>query len=274
MVACSPLPLRVLVKGASTVSWTSWMGGPRTDLTFPRAIEAHLLSHGQSAEVRNRAVLGAPTRSFLERWEEEVLQWSPDAIVVCAGHYETIHLFLPHWFERHVNHPDRRPGPVRSFYHRRILRGLWKLLTRVQSNVDARLPSVGLLRRRLNRVARDLEGYISLSQQVGSPQFIILEVLPPAARQSGWFPGMTRRVELLNETMSALVDRIALPQVEYLKVSDVAARLYGDDLQLATPDGFHFTPELHRALGAELAGRILDRSRTHPPVAASTDDGG
>lgn len=268
-----PLPVRVLVNGASTVSWTSWMGGPRTDFAFPRAIEAALLANGRPAEVRNVAVLGSPTKDFFARWEEDVLQWSPDAIVVMAGHYETIHLFLPHWFERHVNRPNRRPGPIRTFYHRRILRGAWKALTRLQSRLDTLIPA-GATRRRLSLVARDLEGYIALSQQVGSPQFFILEVLRPAARQSGWFPGMTRRVEMLNEALVAMVDRVDLPQVQFLKTSEVAARLYGDDLQAATPDGFHFTPELHREIGSELAGRILTWAETQPHLAASADEVG
>jgi hypothetical protein len=33
-----PLPMRVLVKGASTVLWISGMGGPRKEFTFPRAL--------------------------------------------------------------------------------------------------------------------------------------------------------------------------------------------------------------------------------------------
>src|SRR5947208_6741144 len=35
-----PLTMRVLVQGSSQAVWTSWMGGPRGDLAWPRVIEA------------------------------------------------------------------------------------------------------------------------------------------------------------------------------------------------------------------------------------------
>src|SRR3954451_20705742 len=94
------LPLRVLVLGSSSVSWTSWMSGPRTDLAMPRAIEEQLRSRGREVEVRSAAILAQPTKHLFDTWERDVLQWSPDVVVCVAGHYEVMHLFLPRWFER------------------------------------------------------------------------------------------------------------------------------------------------------------------------------
>ena len=50
-----PLPLRVLVKGASTAHTVSWMGGPRRDFAYARATEAALYAAGTPAEVRSTA---------------------------------------------------------------------------------------------------------------------------------------------------------------------------------------------------------------------------
>jgi hypothetical protein len=53
-----PLPIRVLVKGASTVVFLAEWGGPRTDFNFGRVVEAELLSTGRPADVR---VVGVPS---------------------------------------------------------------------------------------------------------------------------------------------------------------------------------------------------------------------
>lgn len=264
------LPIRVLVKGASTASWTSWMGGPRCDLAFPRATEAALLKRGRPAEVRNAALMGTPTSELIRGWEQEVLQWSPDVVVIIAGHYETIHLFLPHWFERHANRADRKPGRLRSFYFRRIIRLLWKVLAEAQSSCDGPL-GAKILRPRLKRVAVDLKGYLDVIQQVASPLVIVLELLPPTGSKGEWFPGMCDRITFMNQQLRDLTDRYDRSDVRFLEVRDLAHRLVGDDLAVATPDGFHYSPALHREVGAELAKSIDEWAQCQPHLTTGTD---
>ena len=108
-----PLPMRVLVKGASTVNWVSWMGGPRTDLAFSRAMEAKLLSDGRPCTVQTITMPREKTSAIIKSWQQEVLGYSPDVVVLVYGHYETIHLFLPHWMEKHANSLAGRPRAVR-----------------------------------------------------------------------------------------------------------------------------------------------------------------
>jgi lysophospholipase L1-like esterase len=266
MYSSDPLPIRVLVKGASTVTWISWMGGPRTDFAFPRALEAELIAQGRQAEVRNTAVLGTPTKSFFEPFERDVVQWSPDVIVVVAGHYESIHLFLPRWFERHANRLNYRPGRFDDFYRRRVIRPIWKALAVLQSKLDTRF-GLGACKRRMRRAAKDLENYIKLVQQVGSPLMLVFELVPPAPRQQEWFPGMAGRIARVNEEHAAVIERLGLPHVRMYENSQVVAQMYGDDQAAATPDGFHFTPELHRAIGAALAEQIAEWAETQPHLA-------
>lgn len=263
MPAALPLPIRILVKGSSTVTWVSWMGGPRTDFAFPRALEATLLASGRPAEVRSTAVLGQPTTTFYGTFEQDVAQWSPDVIVMVAGHYETIHLFLPQWFERHANRPNYRPGRFRTFYRTRIVRSVWKVLATVQAKVDSRVGRRAG-RRRARRAGVALEGYVRLAQQVGSPLMIVLELLPPAERQQGWFPGMAERIAMVNAEHAAVVERLGLPNLRVLPVREIAEKRYGPDQTAATPDGFHYTPELHGDVAAALAGVITEWAATQP----------
>ena len=258
-----PLPLRVLVKGASTALWTSYMGGPRTDMVFSRVVEQELLATGQPAEVRNTAVLGDKTIDGLRRWPEEMIAWSPDVVVMVYGQYEAVHLVLPQLFERYVNKP-RVSRPFARRYRRLFLRGLWKVLAKTQAFVDARTPEI-VWRRRIRRTAADISDHIEAMQQLASPLVMLLELLPIAPSKDHWFPGMTARIEAVNAANRETAERI--PGVRFVEVKPLVDEVAGGDLDRATPDGYHYTPELHRAVGERLAAEILEWAEKQPHLA-------
>lgn len=249
------LPLRVLVKGASTALWTSYMGGPRSDLGFPRVIEQELRRAGRPAEVRNTAVLGDRTIDGLRRWTDEAIGWSPDVVVMIYGHYETIHLFIPHWFERYVNEP-RVSRPWARFYRRRVVRAVWKVACTVQAFVDTRLPEA-VCRPRMRRTSRDIVDHAVALRQLASPLVLVLEVLPLAPSKDHWFPGMSRRIALVNELNRRAIADLGEPEIRFVPVMPIVERVAGGDLDVATPDGYHYTPQMHRAVGRELAAQVL-----------------
>jgi hypothetical protein len=162
-----PVPLRILVKGSSLVNQVSWMGGPRTDFTFPRALEQKLLSDGRACDVHTITAMAEKTGPILKTWQQEVIGFSPDAIVLVYGYVETIHRFLPRWFERHANSWRTRPRLLRSAYRKTILRPAWKLFATLQMRLDTVIPTIGR-GRRPRRVAAHLEAYISQVQTVAS----------------------------------------------------------------------------------------------------------
>lgn len=256
------LPLRVLVKGASTVNWTSWMGGPRTDFTFPRVIEEQLLAAGQSCEVRTITMTSERASTVLGTWQREILGYSPDVIVLVYGHYESIHLFLPHWLERHANSLKARPRWWSELYRRRVLRPIWMVLAHLQALLDKTISPT--FRHRERQVSADLERYIGHVQKVGSPLVLCFELLPPAKRYHDWFPGMTERIGVMNRALQELVRRLGLPQVRYFRVRHLAEQLSPGAPEEATQDGFHYTPELHRVIGEAVADEIAEWARAEP----------
>ena len=264
MPAPLPLPIRVLVKGASTVLWTSYMSGPRTDFTFPRVIEDELLAAGQPAVVQVAAKLGERAKTPLSVWDHEVLTWSPDVVVLIYGHYETIHLFLPWWLERHANSQRARPGKVRSFYREHLLRPVWRVLLTVQAALDERVRA-RLFGARSRRVADDITHLVRNCQQVGSPLMVIVDLVPPGRTSAWprWFPGMAPRIEVINQVLSETVERIGMSNVRLFKASALADD-YEKGGSVAAPDGGHFTPELHRLLGKALSEQILGWATTQP----------
>lgn len=264
MTSTPPVPLRVLVKGASTVNYVSWMGGPRQDFIFPRVVEEQLLAAGRPVDVQAITMTSERTSTILGTWQAEVLGYSPDVVVLVYGHYETIHLFAPRWLEVHANSLKARPRRLAQAYRRRVLRPAWKVLMRAQAKIDSILPPT-LRRGRPRQVAADLASYISHVQSVGSPLVYVFELLPPGSRYRTWFPGMARRIEVMNATLRAMVDEIGLDTVRYFPVASLVETHAGGDIDVAIPDGFHYSPQMHRVIGTELA-RDIDqwaRSQAH-----------
>ena len=255
-----PLPIRVFTTGASQVVWTSWMGGPRTDLAWPRAIEAELHAAGRPAEVRCDAYPAKSTKAMLQTWDKHVIQWSPDVFIPQVGQFETVHLFLPAWLEAHVHSHHTRPGPVRSRYRKVTKRG-WRELGKLQRAVDRRVDP-NIFSRRPQRVAADLHDLIKRVRFVGSPLILVPDFLDPGETYASWFPGMEARSAVMNPVIDEVVASFDSPDVRRFSIRDVVAgmELEGE----ATPDGGHYTPEVHREIGRGMARVILEWAENQP----------
>ncbi|HZC73363.1 MAG TPA: hypothetical protein VE442_21890 [Jatrophihabitans sp.] len=257
------LPIRVLVKGASTVVFVAEMGGPRSDFNFGRVIESDILTAGRPVEVRVDGLPSQVAKFSLRTWERDVLGWSPDVVILHHGHYESIHFFLPRWLEKHANSTRWRPGGrLVTLYRKRVLRGVWLSSAKLQCRADRRLNST-LFRRKLLRVAADVERLIGQLQTVGSPLVLVLEIVPPGRRWQSWMPGLAERTAVMNAALAAAVRRVDLPNVRFVRTVDVwSAEL--DAGEEPTPDGGHYSARAHRVLGGLLTREILAWADTQP----------
>lgn len=245
-----PLPLRVLVKGPSTVVWISMMNGPRTDMAFARVMEQQLLAKGRAAQVRNTGFPGSPTRAMFKTWNEDVVAWSPDIVILHVGHYEAIHVILPRWLERGANTVNRRSGLLRHLYYRRLLRAVARGVLLVQRAIDR--PSIRL-KRRMHRVVADTAAYIKITQQVGSPLILLMEVNPPSGNKRDWFGGLTDRIRRLNDDLRRLAETTESWNVRFVGITDLMSQFDPGDPEHLWADGSHFSPEFHRAIGEKFA---------------------
>jgi hypothetical protein len=259
-----PLPLRVLIKGPSTVLWTSMMGGPRTDLAFPRVMEQALLARGRSVEVRNTAVLGWPTPDLFKTWDDDIVAWSPDIVILAVGHYESLHAYLPRWLERGANTVNRRPGLFRDFYYRKFLRATARGVLILQKKIDR--PRV-TLRRRMRRVITDTAAYIKMTQQVGHPLILLMEIHPPSGIKREWYGGWTERIRRLNEDLRGLVATLDRPDVRFVEITDLVEKFDPAQRDRLWTDGIHFIPEFHRAVGEKFADVAEEWASEQPHLA-------
>jgi hypothetical protein len=255
------LPLRVLFKGPSTIVWTSMMSGPRTDLAFPRVMEAGLLARGRAVTVSNGARNGWLTRDLFATWEEEISAWSPDVIVMTPAHMETVHGILPPWLERGANAVSRRPGRLRKFYYRRFLRGLARLVLLAQKRIDA----PGRFQRRVKHALRETDEYLKITKQVANPLILLLELHEPTQKKIDWFPGWPARRDLLNEGLRSLAERHE--NVEFFTIVDLMDQFNPGGPEDLWRDGIHFSPKFHRAIGEKLAGHVESWASSQPHLA-------
>jgi len=255
-----PLPIRVLVKGSSQTVWTSWMGGPRSDLAWPRVIEAELHAAGRPAIVRCEGYPSATARDALRTWDDEVIRWSPDVYIAQLGQFEAVHFFLPSWLEAHVHSHKTTPGPVRDRY-RAALKVVWKSLARVQQAADARLDST-MFSNRPRRAVADLEVLIKRVRNIASPLVLLPDFLDPGPVYRKWFPGMHARTEVMNAAIDDLVAKLDNPDIRRFSIRAVAAGMELDGEP--APDGGHYTPEVHREVGRAMAQVIREWADDQP----------
>ena len=231
------------------------MGGPRGDIAYPRAMENALRMAGRPAEVRDMSLGGELTGAALKHWEPEVARWSPDVIVLHYGHTETLHLLLPQRLERHANSLAGRPGAFRDLYRKRVLRPGWKGLAVLQQRLDrGAVPAT--FRHRERRVANDLERLVQRTQLVGSPLVLIMRLVDPGPPFLDWFPGIRERTSAMNHALAEVARRADRDNVRLFDTG-TALRGVAESGVPINPDGGHFSPAAHAAVGEALASEVL-----------------
>lgn len=250
------------MKGASTVNWTSYMGGPRSDIAYPRAMENALRAAGRPAEVRDMSLGGELASTALKHWEPQVARWSPDVIVLHYGHTETLHLLLPQRLERHANSLRGRPGAIRDWYRKRVLRPGWKSLAVLQQRLDRGVVPA-TFRHRERRVANDLERLVQRAQLVGSPLVLLMKLVEPGPPFLNWFPGIRERTDAMNDALADVVGRVDRDNVRLVDTPTVLRALRESGVAI-NPDGGHFAPAAHAAVGSALASEVLSWADGQP----------
>lgn len=245
-------PIRILVRGSSTVSWIAAVEPGRVSHAYPRALEATLYRDGRPAQVRAVSPLAASSLRIMGGADDEIFAFDPDVVILNTGHMECLHMLLPRPFARHVFTRTARPGRWRDAYRRRVLWAVYTAATRAQARVEHLLEPL-VFRRRRAAVVDHVNRYIDIAIRNGHPLVIVMGYLPPATPVA-IFPGLVRRLESMNQAFRDLVAKRADPAVVWFDPADALA---AEQLrEQAIGDGLHFTRVAHEAVGRQLAAVV------------------
>lgn len=248
-------PLRIAVRGASSICVKSERPDTHRSPVFSRVIEAELRRRDHDAMVTAITVPGETSGKTLGSWERDYLGLQPDVAIFLIGHYETIHLLAPSWLERHANSRTWPQSAVQVWYRRLLLRPFWRTFRRTQGHIDSRMPAV-LTRRRLRRVAANLAEILNQLQRSMDPLVIVMEIPMPGPVGRRAFPGITQRVTDMNQLLADVVASRNSPDVRLYRTTHALDTMTGGDPDTAVPDGFHLSAEFHVRVGRELADEI------------------
>ncbi len=223
-------------------------------------------SEGTYVEVLADVLTGAgvPTVPHLEsRWfgflvdaaretEQRVRVHAPDVVVVQFGLNEYQPWLLPVPVIRHLMVQNQAATRTARAYRRHVSPPLWKLVRGYRRRAA---PLVGMRTWQTTprRFGRTLEVLLRNTRREGRPLVLVLDLEPPGATLQHFLPGLAARHAVFQQLIADVVERLEDPDVRLVPVSQITAAL-GEG---ALPDGMHYSPATHEAVGHALAEEVL-----------------
>jgi lysophospholipase L1-like esterase len=234
---------QIVITGSSVGTFIRPLRTSVEERTYGEVLEIELAAAGVRAQVTNSSRWSMLLPEALARLEDLVLCHQPDVVVVNFGLVDAQPRTVPlRWFRwmfarSSVQSRSRRAGR-RAF-------GPWA--ARWYRHAGPRLARIGWFPPRVaaEQFRRDLAMLVDLVRHERSALVVLLGITPASPRVEAVLPGTTARAERYDDVLRAAADGI---DVRFLAVDDL-----GLPLERLAPDGIHFSPAGHRAVGLALA---------------------
>ena len=243
---------RVLVIGNSMTTIVpnraSRLEGP-----YPEQLEALLRSRGINAEVRNAGREYELINDGIHRYQEEERAWSPDVLVVNYGMAEAQAPAIPKGVHNHFMTWEKGLSRPAAAYRRRVAPQIWPRLRRYQRWAMRRM-GTRFWRMSPRRFGAELERVMLLGRS-DHRLVLVIDINPPGPRLLYNLPGIDARVEILNGVLHDVVGKAA---AEDDGVKLIAASALADEMgiDVAIPDGYHWSPAAQQRVAEMLAAEI------------------
>lgn len=185
-------------------------------------------------------------------YEQTVRVHAPDVLVVQFGLNECQPWLLPIPVVRHLMIQNQAVTRTAKTYRRLVAPRLWAAVRGYRRRAS------GLVGQRTwqttpRRFGRTLEQFLRNVRREGRPLVLVLDLDAPDDRLEHFLPGMRGRHVVFQNVLKEAVAHLADPEVRLVRVSELTASL-GD---AALPDGMHYSPATHEAVGRMLAEEVL-----------------
>jgi lysophospholipase L1-like esterase len=185
-------------------------------------------------------------------YERTVRVHAPDVIVVQFGLNEYQPWLLPIPAIRHLMITNQAVTRTARTYRRLVAPRLWTAVREYRRHASG---PVGqrTWQTTPRRFGRTLEQFLRNVRREGKPLVLVLDLDAPDDRLEHFLPGMRGRHAVFQEVLTHAVANLADPEVRLVRVSAITAALGAG----ALPDGMHYSPATHEAVGRALAEEVL-----------------
>jgi hypothetical protein len=244
---------RVLVVGNSMTTIvpgrTSRLDGP-----YAETLELLLRTKGINAEVRNAGREYELINRGIHRYQEEERAWGPDVIVVNYGMAECQAPAIPRGVHNHFMTWEKGLSRPANAYRTRVAPLIWPKLRAYQRWAMRRM-GMRFWRMTPRRFGAELERLIFLARY-DHRLVLVLDVNPPGERLLHNRPGIDARRDVFQAVINDVVGKAAANDdgVKLISASTLCDEL---GIDVAIPDGYHWSPPAQRRVAEMLAAEIL-----------------
>lgn len=245
-------PLSLVAFGNSVATLQLPQRQDRSEGTYLEVLADLLASEGVPAVPH----LESRWFDFLHRamrdYERRVRAHAPDVVVVQFGLNEYQPWLVPVWLIRHLLVQNQAATRSAKAYRRWVAPRLWRVVRGFRRRTS-RL--VGLITWQVtpHRFAGQLRRLLNNVTIEAKPLVLVLDLDVPGASLHHFLPGIERRHAVYQDLIARVVAERDDPDVRLVRVSELTAALG----PAAMPDGMHYAPATHAAVGRLLADEVL-----------------
>lgn len=185
-------------------------------------------------------------------YERTVRVHAPDVVVVQFGLNEYQPWLLPIPVIRHLMVKNQAATRTARSYRRLVAPRLWTV-TRGYRRRLAGPVGQRTWQTTPRRFGRTLEQFLRNVHRETRALVLVLDLDAPDDRLEHFLPGMRARHGVFQQVLTDAVAAVSDPDVRLVRVSELTASLGS----AALPDGMHYSPATHEAVGRLLAEEVL-----------------
>lgn len=250
----APLSIVTLGNSVAVMQMGAVPGEPRR--TYSDVLADELNDAGVPATVALESKWFDFLKKAILQWEERVRPHRPQVLIVHYGLNESQPWLAPVWLVRHLLRKEESTTRLGRLYRQTLATWMWKSL-RSFRKVAAPIVGTTLLQTSPRRFELSLRRLIHLANAERGCLVLVLDLNPPGGLLSHFLPGQDKRWELMQGVITSTVADVASTSsnIRLVAASEICAGL---DDKAGLPDGMHFSPAAHEAVGKALSAEIQD----------------
>lgn len=254
-------PLSVVVVGNSLAVLSIPQRTGREDGSYAEVLRDLLTDAGQPVVLHNEARWFDFAVHALRRYQETIRAGVPDVVVLQFGLNESQPWLLPVPVVRHFITNHTAVTRAAQLYRSRVVPPVWKSVRSYRRWASGKV-GTRTWQTTPARFEGTMKALVRAVRYECRPLVLVCDVNTPGGVLTHFLPGMEERHAIVQDVLHRVVEDAADPEVRLVRTSDVVRELGERE---AMPDGMHYSPGGHAAVGrllaVQIAGWLAERDR-------------